>query len=554
MGARRSTRRTAGLHAPQRAQGPPSVRLDEEAWRRAGIVLLVVATAAFTLVAIAFHSVGDYFTETDFYGAYALGAEALRGGHFDGSRYGAYGPVYELTLAAVGLVWRDLFTAARILSLASAAAVLVLCWDLAGRRFGARAAFWLVGLLAVNPAFGRYAISACGDMLGAAWMMACVWVLLSGKVSARVAGGALAGMFAALGTLTRYNLVCLVPAGLVVLLLDPRGSRWAVCGAFMGAFLALTAPFTLSVISAGHLPGETLFRDASFYLADSPSQELERRYGGAGGTTGPQVGGGWARVALRFATGVPSHLVGDAQTLLGWPAAGLVLVGLGGLAASRQLATLVPFAPFAAFGFAALAPVYYSDRYSLSILPLYLLPAAAMLGTAGRNASGALTILAIAAGGVSLRDSIRIQSYVARSIPTEALESARVLRRLAGRGDHIMARKPHIAWLAGLEPVLMPDAPSLDSLASYCRERNVRWIYFSWLEGRLRSQFRYLLDTTATPPGLTVVHVTSHKPSVTYRIGPSFGAPPPWWGNEVVERRIRERVEPLLGQAPTGPD
>jgi len=523
-------------------------------WRRAGIIALVVATAAFTVVAIGFHPVGDYSTETDFYGSYALGAEALRTGHFDPSRYGAYGPVYELALAAVGLVCRDLFAAAKLVSLASAAAILVLSWDLVARRFGARAAFWLVSLLAMSPTFGRYAISACGDMLGAAWMMACMWVLLSKRVPAKAAGAALAGMFAALGALTRYNLLCLLPAGLVVLLLERGQARWTASGAFLAAFLALAVPFTLAAMSGGHLPGETLMRDASFYLGDSPSLELERRIGGGGGRMDPRVGGSWGLVAKRFAAGVPSHLVGDAKTLLGWPVAGLVLVGLVGLAASRRLAVLAPFAAFAAFGFMALAPVYYSDRYSLSILPLYLLPAVAMLGIAGRNAAGALTILAIAAGGYSARESFQLQAYVARSVPTEALESARVLRRIAGKGERIMARKAHIAWLAGLDPVLMPDSPSLDSLASYCRTRDVRWIYFSWLEGRLRPQFRYLLDTTATLPGLTVVHVTPNKPSVTYRIGTSFGAQPPWWGNELTERQIRERVQLLLDAAPKRPD
>ena len=512
-----------------------------------------MATAAFAVVAIGFHSVGDYFTETDFYGAYAQGAEALRTGHFDPSRYGAYGPVYELALAAVGLLCRDLFTAAKLVSLASAATILVLSWDLVGRRFGARAAFWLVSLLAVNPTFGRYAISACGDMLGAAWTMVCVWTLLSGRAPAGTVGAALAGLFTGLAALTRYNLVCLVPAGLVVLLFDKTRSRWAASGAFLVAFLALTVPFTLAAMSAGHLPGETLMRDASFYLGDSPSAELERRYSG-GGREDLRAGGEWVLVAMRFATGVPSHLMGDAKTLLGWPVAGLVLVGFVGIAASRRLRTLAPFAPFALFGFLALAPVYYSDRYSLSILPLYLLPAAAMLGTAGRTASGALTILVIAAGAASLRESIQLQTFVARAIPTEALESASVLRRLARKGERIMARKAHIAHLAGLEPVLMPDVPSLDSLASYCRERDVRWIYFSWLEGRLRPQFRYLVDTTATPPGLTVVHVTSNKPSVTYRVGTTFGAQPRWWGNEAAERHILDRAQRLLDVAPKAPE
>jgi multisubunit Na+/H+ antiporter MnhB subunit len=81
--------------------------LDRLAWGMAGLLAL-----ALLVVIFGFHRIGDYFTETDFYGAYAGGARLIQAGHLDVSRYGVVGPVYELTLALVGFVVRDLFRAA----------------------------------------------------------------------------------------------------------------------------------------------------------------------------------------------------------------------------------------------------------------------------------------------------------------------------------------------------------------------------------------------------------------------------------------------------------
>ena len=64
--------------------------------RRVWTVLagVVIAGLAAALLAMVFgpHRVGDYFTETDFYGAYAGGARMIQHGRLIPSRYGVIGP------------------------------------------------------------------------------------------------------------------------------------------------------------------------------------------------------------------------------------------------------------------------------------------------------------------------------------------------------------------------------------------------------------------------------------------------------------------------------
>src|SRR5690348_10768667 len=85
---------------------------------RPAVIVLFVAAALPVLLWM--HPVGDYFTETDFYGGYAPGVHALWAHGLDPARYGVVGPVYELLLGLLGKTGLDLFRLAQALSLAGA--------------------------------------------------------------------------------------------------------------------------------------------------------------------------------------------------------------------------------------------------------------------------------------------------------------------------------------------------------------------------------------------------------------------------------------------------
>ena len=516
-----------------------------------GILIVLLGGAGIALLAFGYHPVGDYFTESDFYGAYVGGARALARGTFDASRYGVYGPGYEVMLAAVASAVGDAFLAARILSVASAIVVLATSWYWARGRLGAGAAAWLAALLAVNPTFVRYGYSATTDMLSFAGFSAGLAALLAGSGLRSAAG---AGLSAGLAALTRYNLASLLPGALLTWLGRRPWSR-ALAGALLlvAVFTAVITPFTVASLRAGHVPGVTLVRDAGFYLDESPATTLEERYGrpAPDRSTAPVRADAIAR---RLLTGIATHTVADARTLLGWPAALLALAGLIWSLARRRARPLgALLAPFA-FTFLALAPVFHSERYSMVLLPLYLAPAALLLGhlgatrTAGRLSAGlaGLSVLVLTS-----RDCVALQRLEWQSLPVETLAAGRAIHAVAARGDRVLARKAHTAYAADLQPVLFPEVPDLAQLGEFCRREHIGWLYYSWYELRLRPQFGYLLDSAAVVPGLTVIHATTDKPSVTYRVGPELGETPAWWHDDDARAAIRARVNALMVPAGT---
>src|SRR5512144_3215042 len=84
----------------------------------AALLAALFAAALLAMVAGP-HKIGDYMTETDFYGDYARGAQMVQHGKVVPARYGVVGPGYEVTLALAGFIVRDLFVAAQLLSVAA---------------------------------------------------------------------------------------------------------------------------------------------------------------------------------------------------------------------------------------------------------------------------------------------------------------------------------------------------------------------------------------------------------------------------------------------------
>src|SRR5258705_2691945 len=144
---------------------PPS---ETRGWRLVTGALI----AAFFGLALATiggaHRVGDYFTESDFYGAYAQGARMIEHGRLVPSRYTVIGPGYEIALALVGFVIRNLFLAAELLSAVSAAAMVGLWAALLGRRVDARLGAAAAAFIRAHFVLSRYAYSATTGTFGIA--------------------------------------------------------------------------------------------------------------------------------------------------------------------------------------------------------------------------------------------------------------------------------------------------------------------------------------------------------------------------------------------------
>ena len=563
----------ASARAASRASHPrPWLRrdadpaLDPAAARRlvgAAMVVAALLGVALLVMALGPHRVGDYFTETDFYGGYAEGVRALQRGHLDPSRYGVVGPGYEIALALVGFVVRDLLLAAELLSVAAVVAGVVLWIRLLAARGDARLAFVAALFLVTNATLFRYGYSATTDALAFALQALALYLLLARE---RPRAALLAGVVAALAFLTRYSAVYLLPAGLLALLLggtrQPRPVRGALL--FAAGFAAPVVPWIAFSLAHGGTLALQLHHNIAFDVFartraipwDTYQKDLQPQFPNLWSVIARDPGA----VLRRELFNVWDHLRLDARDLLGLPVALSAAAGIGFAWRDGTGRRLWPLWVAGALAFLVLVPVFYSERYSLPLLPVYATLAAAAftsprLALVARRGTGPWLKPLLAAIPLSLavQASVRTQARVMNQLPVEVLEAGRVLRATARPGDRVIARKPHIAFHGGVMATPFPFTKSLPDLAAYAREHHVRWLFFSWPEAEMRPDYFYLLDTSGVVPGLTVRSASAGHPAVLYEIGPTFGTAPAWFANDTLvayhTARARLMVNPRDARA-----
>jgi hypothetical protein len=237
-------------------------------------------------------------------------------------------------------------------------------------------------------------------------------------------------------------------------------------------------------------------------------------------------------------TNLFAHAVSSARSLTGWLVAGAAVAGVaigwrGGL-----LRRAWPVWLTAGLIYASLVPVFYSERYALALLPAAALLAGIAFGSPrfafplGRVWLKAVAFVLLLAWTTAA--TVRLQAHTFDQLPVEVLDAARALVPLRSPDDRVIARKGHLAYHAGIEPLPFPFDTTLAGLAEYARANRARWLFFSWPEAQTRPQFFALLDTAAVVPGLTVRAATRPHPAVLYEIGPEFGRTPAWMENDTL--------------------
>jgi hypothetical protein len=561
---------------PPRAPQPAAFALNGTAvcaaseargWTIAALALVAALFIASVLAIAGPHRVGDYFTESDFYGAYARGARLIQHGQLVPSRYTVVGPGYEIALAVAGFAIRDLFRAAQLLSALSVAGIAWAWFVLLRRRVDARLGAAMLLFLCSNDGLFRYASSATTDAFGIALQAAALFALLGApraEPGVPAAPGArrfaVAGLLAAFAFLTRYNAVALLPAGLLAILAGGTGTprRGTAAIAFTAAFLVPVLPWIAFSLAHGGTLGTQLHHNIAYEVFarskgiawDDYQKDLQSQFPNLGAVIARDPGA----VARQMFANVFDHLRGDAANVLGWPAAIAAIAGLVFALRTGWRHALWPLLAAGALLFLTLVPVFYSERYSLALLPVY----ATLAG-----AAFASPLLALAAGrgprvwlktlGAPLLVALALPAGLARQartfeqLPYEVLDAGKALHGLRAHGDRVISRKAHIAYYGDCEPLAFPFAGDLDGLARYARETHARWLYVSWPEVETRPGFYHLLDTAGVVPGLTARYSSPVRPAVLYEIGPGFGAAPAWAANDTLRAlhtlRGRTRVD-----------
>jgi tetratricopeptide (TPR) repeat protein len=528
---------------PRRHATPRATGVQPAASVNWGLWALVAATLGLAFVVLKLHGTPFYGVETDLIGDLVPAARELRAGHVSAAHFEFKGPGYPMLLAIAGaLSGGDDWWAARCLNLASAAAGAWFALLIARRFLGAATAVFVLLGLFLNPVWLGAAVEAGTDMPVFALSMAATWLVLEprGRGAWMTAGLLAGGAF-----LTRYNAVFLPAAAAAALTASHASARRISEGAREGAVasvsrLALYAfGFALPVASwavmgralageplrnlnylnvAYEIYGRNMGWEPYWKVASSRFHSLLDvvRFDPmkAASVLGGNVGSRWWTDIHRLVPmwiGVPGVL----GMALVWP--------------RRRGALAV--AAHCLFAYLVLAGVFYAPRFFLYLIPFYLMGAGALLfqsplpariaagGAAWRVAARTLPwALAVAMLAISGATAVRTLRTSFESEPTEARLAGEALRGLGPAGARVMARKPQVAFLAGMEHVPMSDAATLLDLVRAAQAMRVEYLFFSGIEARMRFRFLMLSDTSVTLPGIVQIGWRQSSPNHYYAL------------------------------------
>lgn len=534
-----SNRRTASVSFPS------WLSLASEVWVSVAAALYVLI---FAVISFGFWRVGGYGVETDALGGYLPETQKLLRGEFT-TLDGFKGPGYHLVVAAVSIAVRDLFVAAKIVALISAGVLIVLLFGLIRRHLGNAVAALTVLAVATNAQFGLFTVQVGTDMWFLFLAVACAALILGRCTPLRaLSAGALAG----LAYLTRYNGVFLILSGLVITLLADRDAHgWKVrvvrAGAFLGPVFVVILPWSLFTWSRGMgLFYNTNYLNVAYELYgrdlvtwDQFWEYFNPAFRSFGEVIGADPSG---FVAMMLRNGA-EHLWLDWRRVLvagdaAWAAPAAVLWGgmviLGLVVAIRRYrwnAWPPIFLGITTYG--VLVPVFYGERFSLPMVPVYgVLAALAVVEVARAKHVPLLGKLAPSmALGLLLWGATATTVTAVRGLlqysPEEVRLVADAARGSVHKGERILARKPHIAYFLDLEYVRMPIFDRLDDLPRVARENHARYLFVSGIEAALRRPLVPLLDPRNAPPYLKPLAATSGVQAVLYEFTIDIPPMPP---------------------------
>lgn len=491
---------------------------------RLGWVVSAGYTLALVILGLRLHRMGDGDSESDFFEDYVVQSRAVLDG---GVEIDAYrGPLYPILLAVLHVVVRPLgaglFETGILLSALAAGAVILLTYRILHALFSARVAL-AASLLVVSSAFFvRYSYTTGNDMTFVAGALLVTWAFLRSPRAPGWAGMALVGGLSAVAYLIRYNgsaLLVAVVTGIVVVdvwRLNWRRRALASLVVLAGFFLAIT-PWGLYC----HTHTGSFFYNHNyvnviypFYLpADQHAEEF---------LAANRMAFGGILDVLRYdpaalLAGLPRQVVaqtwGLAASVVTWPVGVAALLGIVAMVRRRPTRRQSAFYVMGLVFFALLCFVFFKSRFNL-----FLIPTCATLAVTGirwlarvtapkrrRVLSASLFAGLLAYSGFVMvahnRVTIAGGLFAFRTMGEWFVENTTPEQR---RGV-VVARKPYFAYFAQLDHVRMPELRSYGELMSFLDDVDARYLYFSYLAGKTRSELDFLTDPQSDHPGLLAI-------------------------------------------------
>ncbi|NIR49896.1 glycosyltransferase family 39 protein [candidate division KSB1 bacterium] len=482
------------------------------------------------LVLSHFHKMGSYGFETDFYWAYAPDAKNILNGKMPEEP--GVGPGYALVLAGLNLIFNDWFFTGKMISVLSAVLCGYFIFKMLQELFNSKVAFFTMILwhVTVMP----FAVVASTDMFFA-FLVTCGIYFFYRKGVFSNSNLVLSGLLMAYAYLTRHNAVVLpICVAMVILIINPESWTWkkrftnlALFGAVFGGVLL---PWTILL----ELNSGDAVRSDSYLIIAS------HFYGRPG-----VIGSEDMRLAAKKFDSLKSVIFYDFKHFvkhyvfniyrhfydllihsIKFPS--FLFVGAGGLMLFRNLSKRqFSLFLFPALSFLLLCLVHYEPRYYLYIIGFFMFLGAFFLFhdeavqkknpgyfglIHGRELAYAVTIFFL------LVFSLKEIKKTISAEPRELLEISSVLRENVQEDESMIARKPHLGFLANLRTKYFPESTTVSELLEYAKKERANYLLYGEVEAEHRPQLKMLLKPENAPEALKPLLVWEKPRTVVYKL------------------------------------
>jgi hypothetical protein len=504
-------------------------------YRFLGVGIAAVYFIVMAIVSFSFHKIGDYGVETDFFWGYVPAAKDFLNGviTIDAFR----GPLYPIILGIFGLIISDFFNAGILIGIISATFVIYFTFELVKRIFSPKVSLFVTLILACNPVFVQYTYSAGTDMFFSALVTATLFFFFKEKelsyknlVIAAILGG--------LSYLTRYNGIFLFGFVIVIFFINYWNINWLkrfkAAAVFVVVFIITFSPWGIYCLSekgsffynenykniAYEMHGKgKISWDEYWFEESSKVTSLQDVVFSDAGTFFSKV-----------INNVGDHFIEDMEKLMGWHIGVFVILGLILLIISNPLkdwrSRETGFYLLSIFFFGLLLLIFYSERFSMFLIPFYSVLAVQPFFINKYKIRKFVPlkfsyVLMIGLVAFTFAKSYSFNSSRIDSGPKELLDLKEWYENNIPeneRGKKIASRKAHVAYYLDMEFSLIPMADTYEELIAKLKENNADHLYFSTMEATMRRQFQFLLDPRQNHPGLEVVVYFGSPPAVLYKV------------------------------------
>jgi len=487
------------------------------------------------IVSFVFHKVGDYGIETDFFWGFVPSAKKFLAGEIPMDPF--RGPLYPMILGLLGFLLGDFFRAGILIALISASIVIYFSFEMLKNIFSPVISFFVTFLLAVNTVFIQYSYSAGTDMFFNALATATLFFFFKCR-EFNYKNLIIAAFIGGLSYLTRYNGIFLSGFIFIILFVNYWKIDWIkrikASLLFGIVFFVTFSPWGFYCLSEkGSFFYNENYKNIAFEIYGKGKISWDEFWFSGRSDINSLTQTITKDPELFFSTvigNISDHFLKDMERLIEWPVGVFVILGIFFLIISKphkkwnEVETGYYIVNL--FFFALLLVVFYSERFSIFLIPFYLLLAIQPFFIEKLKLSGLLpknlryVILSILIVITSINSYTFNQENI-NSGPTELLALgewyvANISPEM--KGKTVAARKAHVAYYLDMEFKLMPMADSYEDFIKKLNENNIDYLYFGIVEASFRNDLEFLIDPNSNHPGLEVVVYFNNPPSVLYKV------------------------------------